>query len=40
MEKQIETTAELAPDQTDFRALVDIEIVSIGGGELVVGVAA
>ncbi len=37
MEKQIETTVEIAQDQIDFRALLDIEIVSIGGGETVVG---
>ncbi len=37
MEKQIETTVELTQDQVDFRALLDIEIVSIGGGETVVG---
>ena len=37
MEKQIETTVELAQDQIDLRALLDIEIVSIGGGETVVG---
>ena len=36
MEKQIETTVELAQDLVDFRALLDIEILSIGGGEAVV----
>ena len=35
MENQIETSVELAQDQVDFRALLDIEIVSIGGGEAV-----
>ena len=37
MEKQIETTVDLAQDQIDFRALLDVEIVSIGGGETIVG---
>ncbi len=37
MEKQIETTVELAQDQIDFRALLDIEILSIGGGDVIVG---
>ena len=37
MEKQIETSVELTQDQVDFRVLLDIEIVSIGGGETVVG---
>ena len=37
MEKQIETTVELAQDQVDFRALLDIEILSIGGGDTIVG---
>ena len=36
MDKQIETTIELAQDQVAFRALLDIEIVAIGGGETVV----
>ena len=36
MEKQIETSADLTQDQVDFRALLDIEILSIGGGEAVV----
>ena len=37
MEKQIETTAQLAHDEIDFRALLDIEILSIGGGDTIVG---
>ncbi len=37
MEKQIETTVELTQGQFDFRALLDIEILSVGGGEAVVG---
>ncbi len=37
MEKQIDTTVELSQDQTDFRALLDIEILSIGGGDVIVG---
>ena len=37
MEKQIETSVELAQDQIDFRMLLDIEILSVGGGEAVVG---
>ena len=37
MEKQIETSVELTQDQVDFRGLLDIEILSIGGGETVVG---
>ena len=37
MDKQIETTVELAQDQTDFRALLDVEILSIGGGDVIVG---
>ena len=37
MEMQIETTVDLAQDQTDFRALLDIEILSIGGGDVIVG---
>ena len=37
MEKQIETTVEHAADQIDFRALLDIEILSIGGGDTIVG---
>ena len=37
MENQIETTVELAQDQVDFRALLDIEILSIGGGDTIVG---
>ena len=37
MENQIETTVELAQHQVDFRALLDIEILSIGGGDTIVG---
>ena len=37
MEKQIEAAVELTQDQVDFRALLDIEILSVGGGEAVVG---
>ena len=37
MEKQIETTVELATDRVDFRSLLDIEILSIGGGDTIVG---
>ena len=37
MEKQIEATVELAQDLIDFRALLDIEIISVGGGDAVVG---
>ena len=37
MEKQIETAVELAQEQIDFRALLDIEILSVGGGDVVVG---
>ncbi len=37
MDKQIETTVELTQDQFDFRALLDIEILAVGGGEAVVG---
>ena len=33
MQKQIETTVELTQDQIDFRMLLDIEILSVGGGE-------
>ena len=36
MEKQFETSAELAQEQVDFRVLLDIEILSIGGGEAAV----
>ena len=36
MEKQIETSAELTQEQVDFRALLDIEILSVGGGEAAV----
>ena len=37
MEKQIETTVELAQDQIDLRALLNTEIVLIGGGDYMVG---
>ena len=37
MEKQIETTVELAQDQIDLRALLSTEIVLIGGGDYMVG---
>ncbi len=33
MEKQIETTAALDLDQIEFRTLLDVELVLIGGGE-------
>ena len=36
MEKQFETSVELAQEQVDFRVLLDIEILSIGGGEAAV----
>ncbi len=36
MDKQIETTVELAQDQVDFRTLLDIEILAIGGGDNIV----
>ena len=36
MEKQVETTIEFAQDQVDFRALLDIEILAIGGGDNIV----
>ena len=36
MNTQIEATTELAQDHVDFRALLDIEILAIGGGETVV----
>ena len=35
MDKQIETTVEISQDLVDFRALLDIEVLSIGGGEAV-----
>ena len=38
MELQIETTVELAQDVVDFRALLDTEIVLIGGGEVAINV--
>ena len=37
MDKQIEATVELAQDPIDLRALLDIEILSVGGGDAVVG---
>ncbi len=37
MEKQIDTSVELAQDAIDFRALLDIEILSIGGGDVSLG---
>ena len=37
MDKQVETTFEPIQDQVDFRGLLDIEIVSIGGGDTIVG---
>ena len=36
MHTQIETTVELAQDQFDFRSLLEIEILAIGGGEVIV----
>ena len=38
MENQIETTLELAQEQADFRALLNTEILLIGGGEVAVSV--
>ena len=38
MEKQIETTVELAQDLVDFRTLLDTEILLIGGGEVAINV--
>ena len=35
MDKQIETTVELSQDLVDFRTLLDIEVLVIGGGEAV-----
>ena len=37
MEKQIETSVELAQDQIDLRALLATEILLIAGGEFLVG---
>ena len=37
MEKQIETSVELAENFVDLRTLLDTEIVLIGGGEYLVG---
>ena len=36
MNTQIETTVEFAQDQVDFRNLLEIEILAIGGGETIV----
>ena len=36
MDKQIETTVAFAEDQVDFRNLLEIEILAIGGGEVIV----
>ena len=33
MNTAIDTTVELAQEQIDFRALLDIEILAIGGGD-------
>ena len=38
MEKQIETNIEVAQEQADFRALLNVEILLIGGGEVAVSV--
>ena len=38
MEKQIETTVELAQDLVEFRTLLDTEILLIGGGEVAINV--
>ena len=37
MEKQVETTFEFAQEQIDLRALLNTEIVLIGGGDYMVG---
>ena len=37
MDKQIETTVELAQNVVDLRALLDTEIVLVSGGEYLVG---
>ena len=37
MERQIESSVELAEDQIDFRSLLDTEILLIAGGEAIVG---
>ena len=37
MEQQVETTAELAQDQVDLRALLQTEILLIAGGDGVFG---
>ena len=36
MEKQIITSDETVVDAFDFRALIDIEILSVGGGDVLV----
>ena len=36
MELQIETLVQLAQDQVDFRGLLDVEVLFIGGGEAAV----
>ena len=36
MNTAIDTTVELAQDQVDFRTLLDIEILAIGGGDNIV----
>ena len=36
MDKQIETSVQLADDVVDMRALLDIEVLSIGGGDVLV----
>ena len=36
MKTQIETPVQLAQDQVDFRALLDVEVLFIGGGEAAV----
>ncbi len=36
MNTAIDTTVELAQEQIDFRALLDIEILAIGGGDNIV----
>ncbi len=37
MQKQIDSSVELAQDAVDFRALLDVEILSIGGGDVSLG---
>ena len=36
MDKQVEMVVEYKTEQVEFRALLDIEILAIGGGEAVV----